>query len=236
MATVIFVRHGRTAANASGVLAGWSEGVPLDEVGREQAATVATRLADVRLAGVITSPLERTQQTAQAIVDLQPKAGSGVEFRSDEALGECHYGEWTGKELKKLAKDPLWKQVQSHPSSVTFPGGESLTGMQQRAVACVRHWNAHFGDKAVYAVVSHGDVIKAIVADALGIHLDLFQRICVDPASVSIIDYTPLRPFVVRTNDSGADLSFLTKKQKGRKGAPGSRGFDAAVGGGAGRG
>lgn len=234
MATVILVRHGRTAANASGVLAGWSEGVPLDEVGHEQAAAVASRLAGVRLAGVITSPLERTQQTAQAIVDKQA-ASSRVEFRSDEALGECHYGEWTGKELKKLAKDPLWKQVQSHPSSVTFPGGESLTAMQQRAVACVRQWNAHFGEKAVYAVVSHGDVIKAILADALGMHIDLFQRICVDPASVSIIDYSPLRPFVVRTNDSGSDLTFLTKKSKGRKGAKGPRSSDAAVGGGAGR-
>jgi probable phosphomutase (TIGR03848 family) len=234
MATVILVRHGRTAANASGVLAGWSEGVPLDDVGHEQALSVAERLCDVRLAGVITSPLERTQQTAQAIVDKQA-AHSRVEFRSDEALGECHYGEWTGKELKKLAKDPLWKQVQSHPSSVTFPGGESLTAMQQRAVACVRHWNAHFGDKAVYAVVSHGDVIKAIVADALGMHIDLFQRISIDPASISIIDYTPLRPFVVRTNDSGSDLAFLTRKAKGRKGAKGLRSSDAAVGGGAGR-
>ncbi len=228
MPTVVLVRHGRTHANTSGVLAGWSEGVLLDEHGHKQAATVADRLAEIRLSAIVSSPLARTQQTAEAIALAQRPPSTQIHL--DEALGECHYGDWTGRELKALAKDPLWKAVQSHPSSVTFPGGESLSGMQQRAIAAIRRWNEHLGDSAVYAVVSHGDVIKSILADALGTHLDLFQRIVVDPCSISIIDYTKARPFVVRSNDSGSDLSFLVRKPKrGKKG-------DAAVGGGEGHG
>lgn len=227
MATVVLVRHGRTQANATGVLAGWSEGVLLDEHGEGQAAVVAQRLAGVALAGIVSSPLERTQQTADAIAQAQ--TGKQPVIHLDENVGECHYGKWTGQELKKLAKDPLWKAVQSHPSSVTFPGGESMSAMQQRATSAIRHWNQHFGEKSTYAVVSHGDVIKAILADALGTHLDLFQRICVDPCSISIIDYTKDRPFVVRSNDGGSDLSFLVRKPgRGKRG-------DAVVGGGAGR-
>ena len=145
MATVVLVRHGRTQANATGVLAGWSDGVLLDEHGQAQAAAVAQRLAGVTLAGIVSSPLERTRQTADAIAsahDARP-----LDIHLDEHVGECHYGEWTGKELKKLAKDPLWKAVQSHPSSVTFPGGESMTAMQQRATSAIRRWIEHFGEK-----------------------------------------------------------------------------------------
>lgn len=103
-----------------------------------------------------------------------------------------------------------------------------MRAMQSRAIEAVRHWNVEFGDKATYAVVSHGDVIKALIADALGIHLDHFQRIAVDPGSLSIIDYTSARPYVIRTNDTGSDTSFLHKRKRRRT-------SDAAVGGGAGR-
>jgi len=151
----------------------------------------------------------------------------------DERVGECRYGDWTGVSLKSLAKDPMWKVVQAHPSAAVFPGpeGESMAAMQARAVGAVRQWNTTLGDDAVYAVVSHGDVIKAILADAMGSHLDQFQRIVVDPASVSIVTYTPTRPFLVRTNDIGGDLSGLVPPtRKGRR----RRSSDAAVGGGAG--
>lgn len=185
---------------------------------------MADRLSSVPLAGIVSSPLERTQQTAEAIARSQ----AAPAIHLDDQVGECDYGEWTGRELASLSKDPMWKAVQSHPSSVTFPGGESMTAMQQRATHAIRRWNQHFGEKATYAVVSHGDVIKAILADALGTHLDLFQRICVDPCSISVIEYTKDRPFVLRSNDAGADLTFLARKPKRRK-----RG-DAVVGGGAG--
>ena len=238
MATVILVRHGRTAANAGGVLAGWTPGVHLDEKGREQAAATAARLAVVPLAAVVTSPLERTRETAEAILaGREPVPPLHV----DERVGECRYGDWTNQPLKTLAKDPLWKVVQAHPSAATFPGpeGESLADMSARAVAAVRSWNARLASESapdpVYAVVSHGDVIKAIVADALGMHLDAFQHITVDPCSVTVIRYTDLRPFVLRVNDTGGDLaSLVPPPPKGRRRTSRRPSSDAAVGGGAG--
>lgn len=226
--TCLLIRHGRTSANAQGVLAGCSPGVHLDEKGREQAQHVAQRLHKVPLAGIVSSPLERTRQTSEAIEESQIAAGNRLSVHIDERVIECDYGRWTGQELKKLGKEALWKQVQGHPSSVTFPDGESMRVMQHRAIEAIRHWNDEFGEKATYAVVSHGDVIKAIVADALGIHLDHFQRIAVDPGSLSIIEYTSARPYVIRTNDTGSDTSFLHKRRR-------KRSTDAAVGGGSGR-
>ena len=231
MTTVLLVRHGRTTANTAGVLAGWTEGVALDDAGRAEVATLAGRLLPLPLAAVVTSPLQRCLETTEGLL-----AGrDGVARHVDDRIGEVRYGDWSGKELKALAKDPLWKVVQGHPSAMTFPGaeGESMRAMQERAVSAVRDWNARLGEDAVYAVVSHGDVIKAILADALGMHLDQFQRIVVDPASVSVVTYTPLRPFVVRQNDVGGDLSALAPKP-GRRRRRRSADSDAAVGGGAG--
>jgi probable phosphomutase (TIGR03848 family) len=232
--TVLLVRHGRTTANSAGVLAGWTEGVGLDDTGRTQVGALAARLAAVPLAAVVTSPLQRCLETADLMLD----GHEPVERHVDERVGEVRYGDWTGGELKKLAKDPLWRVVQSHPSAMTFPGdgGEAMRDMQTRAVGAVREWNARLGDDAVYVVVSHADVIKAVLADALGMHLDQFQRLVVDPASVSVVTYTALRPFVVRSNDMGSDLSFLVPKKKRSRGPrrPRAASSDAAVGGGAG--
>ena len=228
--TVILLRHGRTTANASGVLAGWSPGVQLDEKGQEQVAAVGARLAPVPLAAVVSSPLERCQQTAAAVV-----AGRELELRTDDRLGECRYGDWTGRPIKELLKEPLWKVVQQHPSAAVFPGpeGEGLAQTQARAVAAVREWNAALGPDAVWLACTHGDVIKAILADAYGMHLDSFQRIVADPASISVISYTETRPFVVRVNDVGGDVSGLVPpKKKPRRARRASS--DAVVGGGAG--
>lgn len=225
MATVLLVRHGRTAANAGGILAGWSSGVLLDETGVKQAASVSTRLSALPLTAIVTSPLERTRQTAEAIANSQ---ANRLTVSDDDRVGECRYGDWTGRPLKELSKDPLWKTVQAHPSAVTFPDGESMVAMQARALDAVRSWNQDLGDDALYVIVSHGDVIKAIVADALGVHLDQFQRIVIDPCSVSVIRYTPTRPFVLHVNDTGGDLAGLAPaKRKKRRGSS-----DAIVGGG----
>ena len=217
MATVILLRHGRTTANIGGVLAGWTPDVHLDERGREQAEAVAARLAPVPLAAVISSPLERCQETASAVV-----AGRELELQSDDRLGEARYGDWTGRPLKELVKEPLWKVVQQHPSAAVFPGaeGEGLAQTQARAVAAVREWNAKLGPDAVWLACSHGDVIKAVLADALGLHLDGFQRIVVDPASISVITYTDTRPFVVRVNDTGGDVTALIPPPKKRRRRP----------------
>jgi probable phosphomutase (TIGR03848 family) len=230
--TVLLVRHGQTAANGAGILAGWAEGVALDDTGRSQVAALAIRLSPVPLRAVVTSPLQRCQETAAILLEGR----ADITLKEDERLGEVRYGDWSGQELKKLAKEPLWKVVQSHPSAMTFPGedGESMRDMQARAVSAVREWNAALGDDAVYAVVSHGDVIKAVLADALGMHLDQFQRIVVDPGSVSVISYTALRPFVVRANDVGGDLSFLAPRKKATRRRRKATDSDAALGGGIG--
>ncbi len=227
VSTIVLVRHGRTSANERGILAGRSPGVTLDEVGQEQATTLATRLSTVPFATIVTSPLERTRETAAHIHGQQDDITSDVVV--DERFIECDYGTWTGQSLATLAKKPLWKQVQSHPSAVTFPDGESLMAMSMRAVAAIREWNQQVSESDVLAVVSHGDVIKAVLADALGMPLDAFQRSTIDPCSVSIVRYTKVRPFVVRINDTGSDVAFLASKDSDVS-------TDAPVGGGAGRG
>lgn len=227
---VLLVRHGLTATTG-GVLTGWTPGIPLDDRGGRQAVALAARLAPMRFDAIISSPLERCRQTAEAI------AGSdGPQVRQDNRLGECHYGNWTGKPLKRLAKEPLWRVVQAHPSAMRFPGenGESMLDMQHRAVSAVREWNAALGPEAVYLVCSHGDVIKSVIADSLGMHLDMLQRIQIDPCSLSIIRYTPLRPFVLRLNDTGGSVDSLARQEAKRSAGAARRDSDGAVGGGAG--
>lgn len=226
MATVILVRHGRTTANAAGVLAGRSPGVTLDETGHKQAAHTADRLAALPLVGVVSSPLERCEQTAQAVLKRQAQTG---DMLTDADLTECDYGTWQGRTLTELATEDLWSQVQSHPSAVTFPDGESMAGMQARAVSAIRRHDAAFeakhGTGAVWVAVSHGDIIKSVLADALGMHLDLFQRLNVGPASASIVHYGTSSPRVFAINTEAGDLSWL---------APGVHTSEAPVGGGAG--
>jgi probable phosphomutase (TIGR03848 family) len=221
VATVLLLRHGRTTANASAVLAG-RRPVELDESGRSQAEKAGRRLRLLPLAAIVSSPLIRCRQTVTLALP-------GSDVTEDDGLTECGYGDWEGQALKDLVKDPLWPVVQQHPSAVTFPNGESMAAMSARAVETVRRWDAkvtaEHGPEALWLACSHGDVIKAIVADALGLHLDQFQRIVADPASVSVIRYTPTRPFVVRVNDT-SDLASLIPEKPAQS--------DAAVGGGAG--
>lgn len=228
MATVILVRHGRTGANASGVLAGRSPGVHLDDAGREQAAATATRLTEVPLAAVVSSPMTRCRETAAPIA-----SGRGLRVRTDRALIECDYGSWTGRPLKELAREPLWKTVQAQPAAAVFPDGESLLAMAARAVHAVRRRDAllaaEHGAEAVWVAVSHGDVIKAVLADALGTPFDLFQRVHVDPGSISVVRYTDARPYVLGVNTHAGDLGWLRPPRRGRR-----RSADAPVGGGAG--
>ncbi|HEX9031405.1 MAG TPA: MSMEG_4193 family putative phosphomutase [Streptosporangiaceae bacterium] len=236
MTLVLIVRHGLTAATGT-ALSGRTPGIPLDDRGRAQAAAVAERLSQVRLDAIISSPLERCAQTAEAIAAAQKPPGSGPcapQVRTDDRLIEVGYGDWTGQSLRKLSREPLWRVVQAHPSAVTFPGpgGETLPDIQRRAVGAVRDWNARLGPEAVYLICSHADVIKAILADSLGLHLDLYQRIQVDPCSLSVIRYTPLRPFVERMNDTGGSVTALTRS--GKAAAGGVPPSDAPVGGGAG--
>jgi probable phosphomutase (TIGR03848 family) len=230
---VLLVRHGLTATTGN-VLTGWTPGISLDDRGRQQAGALAARLAPLPLDAIVSSPLERCVETAETIAavgDGRPEA-----VLRDERFGECHYGEWTGQPLKRLAREPLWRVVQAHPGAARFPGedGESIMDMQHRAVSAIREWNARLGAKATYLVCSHGDVIKSVIADSLGMHIDMLQRIQVDPCSLTAIRYTPLRPFLVRMNDIGGGIANLRRPEPARSRAAARRETDAAVGGGTG--
>jgi probable phosphomutase (TIGR03848 family) len=223
--TVLLVRHGLTASTGQ-VLTGWTPGISLDERGQAQAAALAQRLAPVRLDAIVSSPLDRCAETAAAIAAGRPD----MHVQTDDRVGECGYGDWTGQPLSKLAEDPLWRVVQAHLSAVTFPGGESMLDVQHRALSAIRDWNARLGENAIYLVCSHGDVLKAIIADSLGLHLDQSQRIQVDPCSLTVIRYTSMRPFLIRMNDTGGGVHDLMPQQGQEQLADG----DAMVGGGAG--
>ena len=208
MGVVILVRHGRTTANAAGMLAGRMPGVRLDAVGVSQAEATAKRLASIPLVAVVSSPLTRTRQTARILLAARD---DDLTLSTSSGILEADYGDWQGQKLAELAKDPLWRTVQQHPSQVTFPGGESMAGMQARAVKAVRRLDAKFESVhepgAVWAVVSHADIIKSILADAQGTPLDQFQRIAVNPASVSIIRYSPSGSEVLLTNSTSGAIS-----------------------------
>ncbi|MFE3326438.1 histidine phosphatase family protein [Streptomyces sp. NPDC059176] len=233
MATLILVRHGRSTANTAGVLAGWTPGVGLDDRGTAQAAALPGRFAGVELAAAVSSPLQRCLETLQPLLDARP----GLPVHTDERIGECHYGAWSGRKLAELADEPLMQVVQQHASAAAFPGGESMRAMQARAVEAVRQWNERIeeehGENAVYLMCSHGDIIKSLVADALGMHLDLFQRIHVEPCSVTAVRYTRTRPFLLRLGDTG-DLGVLRPREAAVEPREGGADGSAVVGGGAG--
>ena len=204
--TVILLRHGRSVSNTAHTLAGRSEGVELDAKGVSQADALVERLAGLPITALVRSPLLRCRLT------LEPLAAAlGLEPLIDERLSEVDYGQWTGRQLGELVKEPLWTVVQQQPSAAVFPDGEGLAQVQARAVAAVRDHDRRLAEEhgadVLWVACTHGDVIKSVVADALGTHLDSFQRITADPASMSVIRYTPARPFVVHVNHTGAELA-----------------------------
>ena len=201
---VLLVRHGQTPTTGT-TLPGRARGLHLADKGHEQAAAAAERirpLAD-KVKAVYASPLERTQETAAPIAKAVKKR-----VRTDAGLIECDFGTWTGANLKDLAKLPEWKTVQRYPSGFRFPKGESFAEMQARITGAIDALVArHPG--AIVVAVSHADPIKAAVAQALGTHLDLFQRIVISPCSITAILYTATGPVVLAVNSTGGDLAAL---------------------------
>ena len=207
MGTLLLIRHGRTDANANGVLAGRTPGVLLDEVGRSATQDLAKRLHDVKVSQVVSSPLERTIETAKILFSEDSN------IALEDRLLECDYGDWQGSKLSELAVHELWPIVQQRPDEMIFPNGESMNDMSARASTAVREWDAKLtqehGDKVVWVAVSHGDIIKAICADAMGLPLRKFQSLMIEPASVSVIHYSESGSAVSKLNDTGSD--WLTK-------------------------
>lgn len=179
MGVAILVRHGHSTANADGVLSGRLPGIRLSERGEREARDLAEAFRDVVMHNVYVSPLERTRQTASLVF--------GEHLLEDEyGIIECDYGDWSGRLLADLTKEPLWSEVQNTPDAVQFPNGESLSAMAARAVDTVQRLSA---DDGVYAFVSHGDIIKAIVSHASGAPFSMFQRIVIDPCSISVVTF-----------------------------------------------
>jgi len=212
---VLLVRHGRTATTGK-VLPGRAAGLHLSPEGRAQAEELAARLATLkRVTAIYTSPLERARETAAPI-----GTALGLTVKVDRALIEADFGEWTGSTIKDLARQRDWGRVQWYPSRFQFPGGESFTEMATRITAAIRRYCADHPGGVVVAV-SHADPIKAAVADALGLHLDLFQRVMVSTCSVTALAYGHMGSAVLAVNHTG-DLRSLSDSVSGSDSASGS--------------
>ena len=201
---VLLVRHGQTGTTGQ-VLPGRAKGLHLADAGRAQAQRAADRLGALGgISAVYASPLERTRETAKPI-----GAATGQKVTTAKGLLECDFGEWTGRKLSDLRKLPEWSAVQHQPSGFRFPGGESFPDMQTRIwTELERLVAAHPGGRVV--AVSHADPIKAAVAMATGVHLDLFQRIVISPCSITPLLFTPGGPIVLAVNSTGDDLATLS--------------------------
>jgi probable phosphomutase (TIGR03848 family) len=200
---VMLVRHGQTPTTGA-KLPGRAPGLHLAEAGVTQAEAVARRIAGLeRVDAVYASPMERTQETARPIARARK-----LRVRTHRGLNECDFGAWTGGELKALMKLPEWQVVQRYPSGFRFPGGESFAEMQTRITGALADLRSRHPGGVVVAV-SHADPIKAAVADALGTHLDLFQRIVVSPCSITTISYGTTGPVVLNVNSTVGDLASL---------------------------
>lgn len=200
---VLLVRHGQTPTTGTS-LPGRAPGLHLSDKGREQAEAVGARIAALpKVDAVYASPLERTRETAAPIAKQR-----GMKVHVDKGLLECDFGDWTGKDLKGLFKLPEWQTVQRYPSGFRFPGGESFAEMQTRITGTVdKLVAAHKG--GVVVAVSHADPIKAVVAQALGTHLDLFQRIVISPCSVTAIAFGSTGPTVLTVNSTTGTLAEM---------------------------
>ncbi len=211
MTVLLLIRHGVTPANERGILSGWTPGIHLSERGRDQAERLAERLRGVPIRAIYSSPLERCRETT---APLAAQIGAKVAKRS--SLGEVRYGDWTGRPLKQLARTRLWQVVQSVPSRARFPAGESLLEVQERAVRELeRIAGSH--PKAAVAICTHGDVIRLTLAHYAGVHADLFQRLIVEPVSVSVVALGDGIPRILKVNDTGDLASLIPSKPTRRK-------------------
>jgi probable phosphomutase (TIGR03848 family) len=209
MTTIYLIRHGENDfIGKTHKLAGWLPNIHLNERGRLQAKTLADLFEGIRIKAIYASPLERTMETAEPIAKAK-----GLRVESRQALGEIGYGRWEGQSLKALTRRKLWPVIQNTPSLARFPEGESFVEAQDRVVAEIESLRAiHKSSKAAFLCVSHADVIKLIIAHYIGLPLDLFQRIVVMPASISILQIDRI-PRLVALNDMRATLQGTTNRE-----------------------
>lgn len=211
MTTILLIRHAVNDFVKTGKLAGWTPGVHLNDEGKAQAMALGQRLAELPLAQIYASPIERTMQTAAAIAKHHPKLT--VEVNTD--IGEVRYGDWEGMAISDLQRRKMWNVVQEYPSRASFPNGETMRAVQVRIVNALESLARKHPDEMI-ALVFHADLIKMALAHYLGMHLDVFQRIVISPASISVMHLGHSRPYIVGMNDI-AHLQPLMKKRKAAK-------------------
>ena len=222
MTLLFLIRHGLTDQTGKR-LYGWTPGVHLSDRGREQAEGLAHRFEGMRLSAIYSSPLERCRETAAPLA-----AGRGVRVHVRRELGEVDYGSWTNRPLSQLARTKLWTSVQRTPSQVTFPGGESFLQVQERTLRAIGEIAAAH-PRGHVALVSHGDVIRLLISHLSGAHLDEFQRVIIDTASVSVVAVGSGPPRIFRVNDTGSLEGFARRRRPGKAAkaraanAPGAR-------------
>lgn len=218
MTLVILLRHAHSTANASRILAGRTEITHLSITGRRQASRLTKRLGPIEIKSLRSSPLIRCEETITPWLKSREKSSrdTPVKLLFDEDLVEVDYGKWSGRKISTLTKDPLWKIVQSTPSKVTFPLGENMADMQNRAMGALERALKTRGKGSVM-LVSHGDVLKSIIAGVLNMPFDDFQRIVVDPASISVLDFSSSRPRVLLLNDTRSILNLGSTNTRGKQ-------------------
>lgn len=206
MTTLLLIRH---AMNdwVSGRLAGWTPGVHLNDEGRKQAEQLGERLRDLPLKAIYSSPLERAIETARTVA-----APHDLPIQVVEGVGEVRYGEWQGGELKELSQHELWPGVQFYPSGTRFPGGETLGEVQMRAIATLDDLRSQHPNEMI-AVVSHADLLKLVIAYYIGMHIDLFQRLVINTASVTALSFQKMGPRLLAFNDTGS-LEHVRPKEE----------------------
>lgn len=209
MTQILLVRHAVNDFVKTGRLAGWTPGVHLNEEGQAQAEALGRRLADAPITQLYASPLERTMETAQAIQQHHP----ALSIQSHEGIGEVRYGDWEGMAISALQSRKMWSVVQHTPSRASFPNGETMRGVQARAVNAVEELAARH-PRGLVVIVSHADLIKMVVAHFMGTHLDNFQRIVISPASITSLMLGYGRPYVVTVNDVAHVLQLERERKR----------------------
>ncbi len=211
MTTILLIRHAVNDFVQKGALAGWTPGVHLNDEGRAQAAALGQRLAQLPLEHIYASPIERTMETAAAIAEHHPQ----LQVEAQAAIGEVRYGDWQGKTIRELQGRKMWAVVQEYPSRARFPNGETMRGVQTRIVNAIEALAQKHPNQLI-ALVFHADLIKMALAHYLGMHLDVFQRIVISPASISTLQLGHSRPFILGMNDIAHVLELEKNKKQAK--------------------
>jgi probable phosphomutase (TIGR03848 family) len=228
VARLVFIRHAHSTANDAGILSGQLPGISLSKKGRKQAQDLVDRIGASSFDSVRVSPMQRCEETIAPWINSHYSRGM-KSYQIDESLIEMDYGSWSGRKLSSLSREKMWKQIQERPSTVQFPQGERMKAMQKRALTSIS--DALLEKKnGTHLFVSHGDVLKAVVASLLKMKLDDFQTLVIDPASVTVIDFDGVKSRLLAFNDTHSPIAPLTSMEKSTKALLGGGSRKARIG------